>query len=177
LRNTQYTVRVDTAFERVMRACAEPRPEQAGTWISDAIIGAYCELHRAGYAHSVETWIEGELVGGLYGIALGQVFFGESMFMRYTDASKIAFAHLVAQLDKWQFKLIDCQQETQHLASFGAAPVPRDRFLEQLARLIHSDAATPRTGQWQFDCDVLSHLFDDSWRARRSAEFNFQHSG
>lgn len=154
LRNARYEIRVDTNFEAVMRACAEPRPEQDGTWISDAIIEAYCELHRAGYAHSVETWIDGELLGGLYGIALGRVFFGESMFMRRTDASKIAFAHLVAQLRRWQFELIDCQQETVHLASFGAAPIARADFAERLGRLVHSEASVSRTGTWKFDDDL-----------------------
>lgn len=154
LRNSAYEIRVDTSFEAVMRACAEPRPEQDGTWISEAIIEAYCELHRAGYAHSVETWVDGELVGGLYGIALGRAFFGESMFMRQTDASKIAFSHLVVQLKRWGFELIDCQQETRHLASFGASPIARRDFAERLRRLVHSDALVSRTGTWKFDDDL-----------------------
>ncbi len=154
LTHTAFEVRVDTSFEAVMRACAEPRPEQGGTWISDAIVESYCELHRAGFAHSVETWMDGELAGGLYGIALGRVFFGESMFVRRTDASKIAFAHLLAQLKRWQFELIDCQQETEHLASLGAAPISRKEFLHQLDRLVHSDAVSPRAGAWQFDRDL-----------------------
>jgi leucyl/phenylalanyl-tRNA---protein transferase len=154
LRNTTYEIRVDQSFVDVMRGCAEPRPDQDGTWITDAVVDAYSGLHRAGYAHCVECWIDGELAGGLYGIALGRVFFGESMFMRRTDASKVAFAHLVAQLKRWQFELIDCQQETEHLASFGAAPIPRKQFVQALARLIHSDAAIPRTGKWVFDDDL-----------------------
>jgi leucyl/phenylalanyl-tRNA---protein transferase len=154
LRNTRYEIRVDERFEDVMRGCAELRPDQGGTWITDSIIAAYSQLHHAGLAHCVECWIDGELAGGLYGIALGKVFFGESMFMRRTDASKIAFAHLVAQLSKWGFELIDCQQETVHLASFGARPIPRENFLQQLQRLIHSDAMVPRTGRWQFDVDL-----------------------
>jgi leucyl/phenylalanyl-tRNA---protein transferase len=154
LRNAAYELRVDTSFEAVMRACAEPRPEQDGTWISEDIIAAYCEIHRAGYAHSVETWVGSELVGGLYGIALGRVFFGESMFMRQTDASKIAFAHLVAQLTRWGFELIDCQQQTRHLASFGASPISRADFAERLGRLVHSDALVSRTGTWKFDDDL-----------------------
>jgi leucyl/phenylalanyl-tRNA---protein transferase len=156
LRNTQYEVRVDQNFEAVMRGCAEPRPDQDGTWITDAIIAAYSELHRAGFAHCVECWIDDELAGGLYGIALGRMFFGESMFMRRTDASKIAFAHLVTQLARWGFELIDCQQETEHLASFGASPIPRKTFIAEVERLIHSEAKVPRTGQWTFDEDLYS---------------------
>ena len=162
LKASRFQVRTDTNFEAVMRACAEPRPDQGGTWISEAIIDAYSALHRAGFAHSVETWAAGELVGGLYGIALGKVFFGESMFMRRTDASKIAFAHLIAQLKRWQFELIDCQQKTDHLASLGAAPISRADFLERLARLVHSDADALRSGAWQFDRDLLDDLLGTS---------------
>ena len=154
LRNTDYEIRVDQHFEDVMRGCAELRPDQGGTWITDSIVAAYSQLHQMGVAHCVECWIDGELAGGLYGIALGKVFFGESMFMRRTDASKIAFAHLVIQLARWGFELIDCQQETEHLASFGARPIPREKFLQALARLIHSDASVPRTGRWRFDVDL-----------------------
>jgi leucyl/phenylalanyl-tRNA---protein transferase len=154
LRNSTYEIRVDSHFVDVMRGCAEPRPEQDGTWITDAIIGAYSELHRAGFAHSVECWMDGELAGGLYGIALGRAFFGESMFMRRTDASKIAFAHLATQLRRWGFELIDCQQETVHLASFGAKPIARKQFISELARLVHSNANVPRTGNWVFDDDL-----------------------
>ena len=162
LQHSAYEIRVDTSFEAVMRACAEPRPEQGGTWIGDAIIDAYCALHAAGYAHSVETWMDGELVGGLYGIALGRVFFGESMFVRRTDASKIAFAHLLVQLRRWQFELIDCQQETEHLASLGAAPISRRQFLQALSRWVHTDAISPRAGRWKFDADLLTHLHSDT---------------
>ena len=154
LRNSAYEVRVDTCFADVMRACAEPRPDQDGTWISEAIVAAYSELHRQGLAHSVETWIDGELAGGLYGIALGRVFFGESMFMRRTDASKIAFAALMEQLQRWQFELVDCQQQTQHLASLGAAPIGRGDFLQRLHRLVNSPAGVPLRGRWQFDSDL-----------------------
>ena len=158
LRSSRFEIRTDTRFEAVMRACAEPRPEQGGTWISEAIVDAYSALHRAGFAHSVETWMDGELVGGLYGIALGRVFFGESMFIRRTDASKIAFAHLIVQLKRWQFELIDCQQKTDHLASLGAAPISRSDFLERLSRLVHSDSQAPCSGAWQFDQDLLDDL-------------------
>lgn len=158
LRNAAYEVRVDTSFGQVVRACAEPRPEQDGTWISEAIIAAYTELHASGVAHSVETWIDGELMGGLYGIALGRVFFGESMFMRRTDASKIAFAHLVAQLRRWRFGLVDCQQQTEHLTSLGAAPIARADFLQRLQRLVNSPADVPLLGRWQFDADLNAGL-------------------
>ncbi len=163
LRNTEYEIRTDTSFRAVIRACAEPRPEQDGTWISDAIIDTYCELHEAGYAHSVETWVDDELVGGLYGIALGRVFFGESMFVRRTDASKMAFAHLLIQLKRWNFGLIDCQQETRHLASLGASAIPRTQFLDELQRLIHSSDKPFKfyqPGAWRFDKDLLVELLD-----------------
>lgn len=158
LKHARFEIRTDTNFEAVMRACADPRPEQGGTWISDAIVDAYSGLHTAGIAHSVETWVDGELVGGLYGIALGKVFFGESMFVRRTDASKIAFAHLISQLRRWQFELIDCQQTTEHLASLGAAPISRADFLGRLSRLVHSYAVVPPVGAWQFDRDLLDDL-------------------
>jgi leucyl/phenylalanyl-tRNA---protein transferase len=156
LRSSTYEIRVDMHFVEVMQGCAEPRPEQDGTWITEAIIGAYSELHRAGFAHCVECWMDGELAGGLYGIALGRAFFGESMFMRRTDASKIAFAHLAMQLRRWGFELIDCQQETAHLASFGARPIARKQFISELARLVHSHANVPRTGNWVFDDDLAT---------------------
>lgn len=158
LRNTVYEVRVDSSFEAVMHACAELRPDQDGTWISEAIIAAYTQLHKRGLAHSVETWVDEELVGGLYGIALGRVFFGESMFMRRTDASKIAFAHLVEQLRRWQFELVDCQQRTDHLASLGAAPIRRAEFLQRLQRLVNSPADVSLQGRWQFDADLGASL-------------------
>ena len=162
LQHVAYEIRVDTSFDAVVLACAEPRPEQGGTWIGEAIIEAYCALHAAGYAHSVETWMDGELVGGLYGIALGRVFFGESMFVRRTDASKIAFAHLMAQLRRWQFELVDCQQETEHLASLGAAAISRKQFLGALNRLVHTAATAPREGRWKFDADLLTCLLSDT---------------
>ncbi len=158
LRHTDYVIRVDEHFIEVMRGCAEPRPDQDGTWITAPIIATYERLHHAGYAHSIECWMDDELAGGLYGIALGRVFFGESMFLRRTDASKIALAHLVAQLTRWGFELIDCQQQTRHLASLGAAPISRKHFIETLARLVHSDAAISRTGKWTFDDDLRASL-------------------
>ena len=134
-----FETRVDSAFRSVIEACAEtPRAGQGGTWITPVMIDAYCELHRLGYAHSVESWRDGELVGGLYGLALGRMFFGESMFAHETDASKVALVQLVALLQRLAVPLIDCQQETRHLAAFGARPIPRARFAAHLAELIHS---------------------------------------
>jgi leucyl/phenylalanyl-tRNA---protein transferase len=160
LRHADYEIRIDQHFVEVMEGCAEPRPDQDGTWISEAIIATYEKLHRAGFAHSIECWMDGELAGGLYGIALGRVFFGESMFVRRTDASKLALAHLIAQLTRWDFELVDCQQQTRHLASLGAAPISRKHFVDELARLVHSEAAIPRTGKWAFDDDLRSSLTD-----------------
>ena len=124
----------DQAFERVMRECALPRPGQGGTWITDDIIAAYCEMHQRRLAHSVEVW-EGEaLVGGLYGVSLGRMFYGESMFARRTDASKVALASWVALLRGLGFTVIDCQQNTDHLASLGAREIDRETFLQHVAR-------------------------------------------
>ncbi len=129
----RWTVRFDTAFEAVMRACAAPRRDGAGTWISDDIIAGYSGLYRQGYAHSCEVWLDGELVGGAYGVCIGQMFYGESMFARVTDASKIALAYLVHFLRHHGVRMIDCQQETGHLASLGAAPITRSAFIDHLA--------------------------------------------
>lgn len=153
LKRRDYEVRTDTCFGDVMRACAEPRRGQGGTWITQEMIGAYVALHQTGYAHSVETWLDGRLSGGLYGIALGRVFFGESMFARETDASKIAFVHLARQLERWSFGMIDCQMSTPHLASLGAAEIPRAEFMRALQELVNYPS---RTGTWRFD-DDLSH--------------------
>ncbi len=137
LRHADYIVRLDTAFDQVIAACAgTPRHGQSGTWITAEMIAAYQQLHRLGIAHSVETWHNGKLVGGLYGIALGHAFFGESMFSHRTDASKIALAHLCAFLDAREFGIIDCQMETSHLASLGAQPIPRDVFVARIAVLV-----------------------------------------
>ena len=130
----KFTVTYDQAFSRVMQACAAvPRTGQYGTWITEEMLAAYAELHRAGFAHSVEVWRGEELVGGLYGIALGKVFFGESMFTRASNASKFGFISLVHRLRERGFQLIDCQQETRHLASLGAEAIPRQAFLDHLA--------------------------------------------
>lgn len=128
----RWEVRFDSAFDTVMRACAAPRKDGPGTWISDDIIEGYCGLHRMGYAHSAELWYEGKLVGGAYGVSIGRMFYGESMFARVTDGSKVALAYLVAFLRHHGVEMIDCQQETAHLASLGAAPVSRAAFLDHL---------------------------------------------
>lgn len=152
LRKGRYEVRTDSAFEQVMRACAAPRADQAGTWIHKDMIAAYCELHRLGYAHSVEVWMDGQLVGGLYGMALGRMFYGESMFSFRTDASKIALAHLAAQLERWNFGMIDCQMNTRHLASLGAREIPRAEFIARLQDLINYPPVTA----WHFDDDLFT---------------------
>jgi leucyl/phenylalanyl-tRNA---protein transferase len=146
LRRGTFQVRYDTAFEQVIDACAEAyRPGQRGTWITADMREAYVELHRLGFAHSVESWSGGELQGGLYGISLGAAFFGESMFARAPDASKVAFVALVQRLVGWGFQLIDCQQETAHLARFGAEAWPRERFLAALEAALQ---APTRRGSW-----------------------------
>ncbi|MBO9354010.1 leucyl/phenylalanyl-tRNA--protein transferase [Bordetella petrii] len=140
-------VRVDTDFAAVMAQCAAPRGGQAGTWITAAMQQAYRAWHAAGVAHSVETWIDGELAGGLYGISLGRMFFGESMFTRVPDASKVALAYLVAFLRHAGVEWIDCQQQTRHLASLGARPVPRARFVEHVRRAVAGPAPAWRPGR------------------------------
>ena len=133
IRNRGYETRIDTSFTEVVTACAEPRRRESGTWITPAMHQSYAELHRRGLAHSVETWHEGRLVGGLYGVALGRVFFGESMFTRARDASKVAFARLVEECLRRGVGLIDCQMATDHLASLGSRCIPRARFEALLA--------------------------------------------
>ena len=134
-REQRWQLALDTAFERVMRECAAPRPGQDGTWISEELLRAYVGLHRAGLAHSVEVWCEGELIGGLYGVSIGRMFFGESMFARRSDASKVALAALVRALKGAGFRVIDCQQNTRHLASLGAREISRGRFLQDVATM------------------------------------------
>jgi leucyl/phenylalanyl-tRNA--protein transferase len=149
-----YEIRVDTAFREVMEACAEARQDQTGTWIGQWMVDAYTRLHEMGFAHSIETWVEGELAGGLYGLAIGRMFYGESMFTRRTDASKLALAHLCRQLETWDFGLIDCQMETPHLASLGAKPIPRKAFIQELKRLVE---LAPVPSPWRFACIDASH--------------------
>lgn len=177
LHRRSYEVRCDTVFERVMRGCAAPRNGHAGTWIQEDMIAAYCALHSLGYAHSVEIWMpakslrlqtggeagrpthardhamdtELELAGGLYGVSIGRMFYGESMFSLASNASKIALAHLSAQLARWQFGMIDCQMSTPHLASLGAREIARTEFIARLQELIHCAPVTA----WQFDTDLF----------------------
>jgi leucyl/phenylalanyl-tRNA--protein transferase len=147
LKSGRLSIRIDTAFEQVIRACATaPRPGQAGTWIVRAMQDAYLALHQAGDAHSVETWWEDELVGGLYCVNLGRMVFGESMFSHRTDASKMALAALVACAQVWDVPMIDCQQNNRHLASLGAEEIPRSTFLETV-----SGAYLDATPDWRFD--------------------------
>jgi leucyl/phenylalanyl-tRNA--protein transferase len=134
LNKQEFSITYDQSFSKVMQCCAAPRAEEAGTWISTEMLLAYSKLHELGVAHSVEAWFEGELVGGLYGIAIGQIFFGESMFHRKTDASKVAFCHLVKQLAKWDYHLIDCQVHTNHLISLGAEEIDRADFASILMK-------------------------------------------
>jgi leucyl/phenylalanyl-tRNA--protein transferase len=141
----RWQVRFDSAFEAVMRACAAPRRDGPGTWISKDIIDGYTGLHAMGYGHSSELWLDGELVGGAYGVCIGRMFYGESMFARVTDGSKIALAYLVAFLRSHGVTMIDCQQETGHLASLGAAPISRAEFLEHLRAAIRE----PGISNWQ----------------------------
>jgi leucyl/phenylalanyl-tRNA--protein transferase len=140
-----WQVKFDSAFEAVMRACAAPRKDGPGTWISKDIIAGYTGLHAAGHAHSSELWLDGELVGGAYGVCIGHMFYGESMFARVPDGSKIALAYLVAFLRRHGVTMIDCQQETSHLASLGAKPISRAAFLEHVRAAIRE----PDITDWQ----------------------------
>src|SRR5688572_22035308 len=156
LAKRDYEVRADTDFAEVIRACAAPRRGQEGTWITEEMIAAYTRLHRAGYAHSVETWIGGRLAGGLYGVALGRVFFGESMFASAPDASKIALAHLARQLKRWDYGLIDCQMTTAHLARLGACEIPRAEFVRRLRELVnYRQEFREWRPHWRLDDDLF----------------------
>ena len=153
-------IRLDHDFERVIRACAHsPREGQSGTWILPAMVQAYVRLHRAGVAHSVEAWIDGELAGGLYCVSLGAMVFGESMFSRRSDASKIALSALVAFCRAQDIPLIDCQQETPHLASMGADLMPRSAFSAHLAQTTNH-----RAPRWIFDPVYWNQLLPDDGR-------------
>jgi leucyl/phenylalanyl-tRNA--protein transferase len=147
-----FRITLNQAFARVIQQCGESRPGQPpGTWITPAIGAAYYRLHELGYAQSVETWHAGELVGGLYGVAIGRVFYGESMFSRMSDASKVALVALCQQLQRWHFPFIDCQMSTDHLISLGAEDIPRLLFLELLRRFC---ALPGPRGTWHFDTDL-----------------------
>jgi leucyl/phenylalanyl-tRNA--protein transferase len=142
MRQRRYRVTFDQAFEQVIQACAAPRSYADGTWITEDMQAAYCQLHRQGLAHSVEVWDGDALVGGLYGLAMGKLFFGESMFSRADNASKVGFATLVAHLRAADFKLIDCQMPTEHLQSLGATSISRERFANYLQQHLDSPAQT-----------------------------------
>lgn len=150
LRRGVYSVTLDTHFRQVVEACSAPRAnaDTPGTWIHPEMINAYNELHHMGYAHSVEVWKDDELVGGLYGVSLGGAFFGESMFNRRTDASKVALIYLVRQLQHWQFDFIDAQISSEHLSSLGAVELRRNRFITLLNRSLENPT---RVGQWSFE--------------------------
>lgn len=160
VRREDYSVTLDAAFGKVLAACSGGRAKSRGTWLGTEMRDAYTELHRRGYAHSVEVWREGELIGGLYGVALGRVFFGESMFSHADDASKIGLHWLCRQLVAWNFPLIDCQVSSDHLRSLGANEVSRERFLNLLRPAV---ALAGRTGHWRFEiavpCARLHHPF------------------
>jgi leucyl/phenylalanyl-tRNA--protein transferase len=150
IRRGDYTITMDRAFDRVIAECAaKPRPGQDTTWITAEIRAAYGRLHAEGYAHSVEAWRGDELVGGLYGVAVGRLFCGESMFAHAPDASKVAFVTAARQLERWGFPLIDCQMRTAHLARFGAVEVPRATFLDAIRPLV---AQPDRLGPWT--CEI-----------------------
>lgn len=140
IRQRLFDVRIDTSFREVMLGCAEAAPGRDGTWINARILELYTELHERGHAHSVECWRDGKLVGGLYGVSIGAAFFGESMFSRETDASKVALVYLVARLVRGGYKLLDTQFVTTHLAQFGAREISREAYRERLARAIATDA-------------------------------------
>jgi leucyl/phenylalanyl-tRNA--protein transferase len=154
LRRGDYRITFDRAFAEVILGCARPdRPGATGpgTWITASMAAAYRALHELGYAHSVECWRDDELVGGLYGISLGRLFFGESMFSRTDDASKVALVHLARRLHAWQFPLIDCQIQNPHLQSLGAVTISRRAFLHILA---DNSAWPDRVGSWTLDDDI-----------------------
>ena len=152
IRKGRYDISLDTAFEDVIRCCAKThRPGQEGTWITNEMEEGYLELHRLGFAHSVEAWQDGELVGGLYGVSLGSIFFGESMFANRDDASKVAFVALVEQLIRWEFTLVDAQVHTDHLERFGTSEIPRSQYLTLLREALDSPT---RRGTWAFDSEA-----------------------
>jgi len=147
IKKRQFTVTIDTAFEKVIKNCAKtPRKGERGTWITREMQHAYIDLHEAGFAHSAEAWLDGELVGGLYGVAIGKAYFGESMFHHVTNASKVAFYHLVEKLSIWDFKIIDAQVYTNHLESLGGEMIPRSQYLQILEGALKVEDIT---GSWE----------------------------
>ena len=153
LKKENFLVTIDAGFTRVLDGCAAPRANEIGTWLTPQMRRAYTSLHIAGLAHSIEVWMDGELAGGIYGVAIGRMFFGESMFASRTDASKIAMARLATQLDRWGFPMIDCQLETDHLLSLGAEHVPRRRFVREVERLTREPEPS-----WKLDADLCGSI-------------------
>lgn len=150
----EYRITADTAFGEVIRACAAPRKGHSATWITDELQEAFIQLHHSGHAHAIEVWRKDRLVGGIYGLAMGKVFFGESMFSAATDASKLALVALCRQLDSWQFGLLDCQVPNPHLLSLGAVQIPRPDFEKRLRRLV---TRTGKPGRWTDRFSVNAH--------------------
>jgi leucyl/phenylalanyl-tRNA--protein transferase len=159
IRSGRMQLTTDRCFSNVMEGCAAPRPGQDGTWITDEMMDAYGRLFELGYAHSVEAWLEDELVGGLYGVSVGRVFFGESMFSRVPDASKLALVALVKQIARWGFPFVDCQMSTGHLSSLGAREIPRASFVRQVRALAGQDGVR---SPWRFDSDLLGTISTSS---------------
>lgn len=155
LRKLAFNVTFDNAFAEVIKACAEPRPGQSGTWITDEMQQAYIELHEAGHAHSVECWHDNQLVGGVYGISRGRVFFGESMFSRMTDASKVGFVYLVRHLQYAGYELIDCQVSSSHLSSLGAEDIERNGFTQLLDQFCDQPALH---SPWQLQPEIVQMI-------------------
>jgi leucyl/phenylalanyl-tRNA--protein transferase len=146
LNQNVFKVTFDQAFAEVIETCSLPRKNEAGTWLTPEMIDAYILLHQQGHAHSIESWVDDQLVGGVYGVAIGQVFFGESMFSRITNASKVCLVQLASKLDEWQYKLIDCQVDSEHLQSMGAAQITRDEFISLLNQYCEQ---APSSIAWQ----------------------------
>lgn len=161
LRRDDYTVTIDGDFRGVMRACAAPRADDHGTWITGEMLDAYAALHAAGHAHSLEVWQDGALAGAIYGVSVGRAFFGESMCSPRTDGSKVAIAWLAAQLARWGVPFIDCQVPSDHLASLGARTVPRPAFLARLAGLVVQPGPS---GPWRLDGDLTGALVAATFR-------------
>ncbi len=156
IRKDRFLITMDKAFFKVIQSCAEIRlSKKQPTWIIPEMIDAYCQLHESGYAHSVEAWYQGKLAGGLYGLALGNCFSGESMFTHVTDASKVAFVYMVTFVKSLGFQMIDCQVKTSHLMSFGAREIPRKTYLQQLEKTLENFQAY---GKWNFNADLIREL-------------------
>ena len=155
LRQRMYQITLDQDFVGVIQACARPRRNAEGTWITPEVQSAYTRLHRMGYAHSVEAWEHGKLIGGLYGVSIGRIFFGESMFSLRPNASKVALTYLCFQLQRWNFPLIDCQVQSEHLQRLGAQNIPRNEFLRYLEQFSHAPSIQRH---WNFDQNLEVRL-------------------